>query len=116
VKVVNQLIMGSRGTPTVPLFIGQGAHGELEGTSGTKPGIGEGDGVMIAGDVRSLAREYCARGVPVQYVQYDNLSHITSALPWLPAAVAWLADRFAGKPASRNCAQIAPGNSLAPFG
>jgi hypothetical protein len=112
VKIVNQLIMGSRGTPTTPLFIGQGAHGELEGTPGNKPGIGEGDGVMIAGDVRSLAREYCGRGVPVQYVQYDNLSHITSALPWLPAAVAWLTDRFAGKPAPQDCAQIAPGNSL----
>ncbi len=116
VNVVNQLIMGSRGTPTVPLFIGQGARGELEGTPGTKPGIGEGDGVMIAGDVRTLAREYCARGVPVQYVQYDNLSHVSSALPWLPAAAAWLADRLAGGPAPQDCAQIAPGNSLAPIG
>jgi Secretory lipase len=116
VNVVNQLIMGSRGTPTVPLLIGQGAHGELEGTPGTKPGIGEGDGVMIAGDVRSLAREYCARGDLVQYVQYDNLSHISGALPWLPAAAAWLGDRFAGRPAPQNCAQIAPGNSLAPIG
>lgn len=25
----------------MPLFIGQGAHGELEGTPGTKPGIGD---------------------------------------------------------------------------
>jgi hypothetical protein len=116
VRIVNQLIMGSRGTPTAPLFIGQGAHGELEGTPGNKPGIGEGDGVMIAGDVRSLAREYCGRGVPVQYVQYDNLSHITSVAPWLPAAVAWLAGRFAGWPAPQDCAQIAPGNSLAPIG
>jgi hypothetical protein len=115
VKIVNQLIMGSRGTPTIPLFIGQGAHGELEGTPGDKPGIGEGDGVMIAGDVRTLARDYCARSVAVQYVQYDNLSHITSVAPWLPAAVAWLAGRFAGKPAPQDCAQIAPGNSLAPI-
>jgi Secretory lipase len=116
VKIVNQLIMGSRGTPTVPLFIGQGAHGELEGTPGNKPGIGEGDGVMVAGDVRSLAREYCSRGIPVQYVEYDNLSHVTTALPWLPAGAAWLTARFAGKSAPQDCAQIAPGNSLAPIG
>jgi hypothetical protein len=59
-EVANKLIMGTGGTPTAPLFIGQGAGGELEGTPGDKPGIGPGDGVMIAGDVRSLAREYCS--------------------------------------------------------
>ncbi len=64
VRTANKLIMGAEGTPTVPLLIGQGNGGEeLEGTPGDKPGIGPGDGVMIAGDVRSLAREYCERGV-----------------------------------------------------
>jgi hypothetical protein len=116
VTIVNQLIMGSRGTPTVPLFIGQGANGELEGTPGNKPGIGAGDGVMIAGDVRSLAREYCARHVPVEYQQYGSLDHLTSALPWLAGAAAWLAARFAGWPPPQDCARIAPGNSLAPIG
>jgi Secretory lipase len=115
VQIVNQLIMGSRGTPTAPLFIGQGAGGELEGTPGNKPGIGRGDGVMIAGDVRSLARGYCSRGVPVQYVQYEDLSHVPSALVWLPEATAWLTGRFAGLSAPQDCAQIAPGNSLAPI-
>jgi hypothetical protein len=116
VNLANQLVMGSRGTPTVPLFIGQGANGVLEGTPGNKPGIGPGDGVMIAGDVRSLAREYCGNGVPVEYVQYNSLSHITSALPWLTAAVPWLSARFAGLAPPQDCAQIAPGNSLAPIG
>ncbi len=112
VQVSNQLIMGSGGTPTAPLFIGQGAGGELEGTAGNKPGIGRGDGVMIAGDVRSLAREYCGRGLPVQYVQYEDLSHIPSALAWLPEAATWLNARFAGQAAPQDCAQIAPGNPL----
>ncbi len=115
VQLANRLIMGSRGTPTVPLFIGQGAGGELEGTPGDKPGLGPGDGVMIAGDVRSLVREYCGRGVPVQYVQYEDLSHISSAAVWLPEAAAWLGDRFAGQPAPQDCEQVAPGNSLAPI-
>jgi hypothetical protein len=115
VKVANQLIMGSRGTPSTPLFIGQGAGGELEGTPGNKPGIGRGDGVMIAGDVRSMARGYCARGVRVQYVQYEALSHVPSALVWLPEATAWLTGRFLGFAAPQDCAQIAPGNSLAPI-
>jgi hypothetical protein len=115
VHIANQLIMGTRGTPTEPLFIGQGAGGELEGTPGDKPGIGPGDGVMIAGDVRSLAREYCGRGVQVQYVEYPYLSHVLSAIPWLLEASSWLSARFAGWPAPQNCASIAPGNSLAPL-
>ncbi len=115
VQVANQLIMGSRDTPTAPLFIGQGAGGELEGTSGNKPGIGPGDGVMIAGDVRSLAREYCSRGEEVQYKQYEDLSHVPSALVWLPEAYSWLTERFLGLPAPQDCAQIAPGNSLEPI-
>ncbi len=114
VHTVNQLIMGTGGTPTTPLFIGQGALGELEGTAGNKPGIGEGDGVMIAGDVRSLAREYCARGDKVLYDQYP-LGHITAAVPWIAAAVPWLEARFAGAAAPQNCAGIEPGNSLAPI-
>jgi hypothetical protein len=116
VETVNQLIMGTGGTPSVPLQIAQGAFGELEGTSGSKPGIGEGDGVMIAGDVRTLAREYCERGVAVSYTQQDLLGHVPTALPWITAAIPWLAERFAGKAAPQNCAQIPPGNPLTPIG
>lgn len=115
VRIVNQLIMGRRGTLAVPLFIGQGANGPLEGTPGNLPGIGAGDGLMVAGDVRALAREYCARGVPVDYVQYDHLSHLTTVLPWLTRAAAWLWARFAGLPPPQDCAHVAPGNSLAPI-
>lgn len=116
VHAANQLIMGTAaGSPTHPLFIGQGAAGELEGTPGNKPGIGRGDGVMIAGDVRTLARQYCAAGVKVQYNQYDLTSHVTSAIPWLGEAVPWLTARFAGLPAGQNCSSIAVGNPLTPI-
>jgi hypothetical protein len=115
VAVVNQLIMGTGGTPTTPLLIAQGANGALEGTSGEAPGIGAGDGVMIAGDVRTLAREYCQRGVTVQYDQYDLFAHVETAVPWEASALPWLAGRFAGSPAPQDCSQIAPGNPLAPI-
>jgi hypothetical protein len=116
VQVANQLIMGTGGTPTAPLLIAQGANGELEGSSGAKPGIGAGDGVMIAGDVRTLARDYCGRGVAVQYHQYDAFAHIEAAAPWLATALPWLSARFAGMSAPQNCADIAPGNPLTPIG
>ena len=116
VRIANTLIVGREGTPTVPFLIGQGNGGEeFEGTPANKPGIGPGDGVMIAGDVRSLAREWCSRGVAVQYTEYQHLGHIEGAGPWLPEAAAWLAGRFAGLAAPQDCADIAPGNSLAPI-
>jgi hypothetical protein len=112
---VREVDLGLAPTPTIPMFIGQGANGELEGTDGDKAGIGPGDGVMIAGDVRALARQYCATGDPnVDYTQYDALSHIPTGLVWTPAAVSWLDDRFAGLRPPSTCGEIAPGNSLAP--
>ncbi len=107
--------MGTGGTPTIPLFIGQGANGELEGTPGNKKGIGAGDGVMIAGDVRTLARDYCAKGTQVHYEQYDALSHIWSVPIWLLHSIAWIKQRFAGLKARGNCASIPKGNPLAPI-
>jgi secretory lipase len=100
--------------PTTPLLIGQGADGLLEGTPPGGPGIGAGDGVMVTGDVRSLAREYCQRGISVQYDEYDLLSHTTTAAVWAPQAVAWVDGRFAGTPAPQDCSQIPVGNPLTP--
>ena len=115
VSCANKLIMGTGGTPTIPLFIGQGANGELEGTPGNKKGIRAGDGVMIAGDVRTLARNYCAKGTKVYYEQYKALSHITSVAIWLPNSIAWIKERFADLPAPQNCSSIRPGNPLEPI-
>ena len=116
VKTANKLIVGRGATPNVPFLIGQGNGGEeFEGTPGNKPGIGPGDGVMIAGDVRSLAREWCGRGVAVKYTEYQHLGHVEGAGPWLAEALPWLAERFAGLSAPQNCAENAPGNSLAPM-
>ena len=113
-QIGNELTMGSHGTPTTPLLIAQGAGGFLAGTPPGGPGIGPGDGVMVTGDVRTLAREYCQRGVPVQYNEYELLSHTPTAALWAPQAVAWVDARFAGTTAPQDCSQIPVGNSLAP--
>ena len=115
VQCANKLIMGASGAPTIPLFIGQGANGELEGTPGDQNGIGAGDGVMIAGDVRTLARDYCAKGTTVYYEQYDALSHIWSVPIWLLNSIAWIKQRFTGLPAPENCSMIPDGNPLTPI-
>ncbi len=115
VENANKVIMGTGGTPKIPMLIGQGTGGELEGTPAS-PIYGKGDGVMIAGDVRSLARKYCSKGVKIQYNQYGG-SHLTSALEWLPQAISWTFDRFGifgPLTVPQNCSKIAPGNSLDP--
>lgn len=112
---VNRLNLGSAPTPSIPGFIAQGDGGVLEGTFSSPPGIGTGDGVMVAGDVRALARQYCATGNPaIAYRQYDLLSHGGTALAWAPHAIGWLNDRFAGRAAPSDCGRIPAGNSLAP--
>jgi hypothetical protein len=113
VEAVNKVIMGTGGTPRIPLQIGQGTGGILEGTK-PSPLWGKGDGVMLAGDVRTLARQYCAQGVAVQHKEWAT-SHFLTMANWLPWATTWVNDRFAGKPAPQNCASIAPGNPLTPL-
>jgi hypothetical protein len=113
VNAVNTVIMGTGGTPTIPLQIGQGTGGIWEGTK-PSPIWGKGDGVMLAGDVRTLARDYCTRGVKVQHREFGT-SHFVTMVSWLPWATAWIDDRFAGKEAPHNCAAIAEGNPLDPL-
>lgn len=112
VRAVNQLNLGLAPSPTIPMFMGQGAGGELEGTLPSKM-YGRGDGVMLAGDARSLARQYCADGTQVVYRQYDLTSHFGSALLWAPEAIAWIGARFGNQKVPSTCGQIAPGTSLA---
>ncbi|WP_305092089.1 lipase family protein [Prescottella sp. R16] len=114
VDAVNKINMGLAPVPTIPMFIGQGANGVLEGTPPGGPGIGPGDGIMVAGDVRGLAHRYCDAGLTVQYDEYAALSHVPAAVAWLPGAVIWLHDRLSGVAATGNCGQFAPGNSFAP--
>ncbi|GAA4526504.1 lipase family protein [Amycolatopsis samaneae] len=115
VEAVNKINIGQAPTPTAPGFIAQGNGGVFEGTFGNPPGIGTGDGVMVAGDVRALANQYCATGNrSIKYEQYDVLSHVGAAAAWAPSAIGWLNDRFAGKAAPTSCGHIPAGNSLAP--
>lgn len=113
VAAANKVIMGTGGTPEIPLQIGQGTGGIYELTK-PSPLWGKGDGVMLAGDVRTLARQYCAQGVAVQHKEWGT-SHFATIANWLPWATDWVDARFAGKPAPQNCSSIAPGNPLTPL-
>ena len=118
VKLNNALIMSTGGTPSAPMYMAQGIDSTgQEMTPNNKPGIGEGDGVMIAGDTRSLARTYCNRGVSVEYQTFTGSGHTDTFVPFFGEGVAFLNARLAATPAPapQNCSSITPGNSLAPL-
>ncbi|WP_174906894.1 lipase family protein [Burkholderia diffusa] len=111
VTYANKVNAGLAASPTIPMYIGQGTAGVLDGTFGSHVG----DGVMLAYDVRALAQKFCASGVPVVYTEYP-LEHAGAIAPWVAGMLPWLYDRFGGKAAPSNCALTAllPSNSLAP--
>jgi hypothetical protein len=45
----------------------------------------------------------CAQGTAVRYLSVPDESHMLVAFHTATAAVAWMADRFAGKPAPDEC-------------
>lgn len=102
-SVVNDLIMGSDGTPKAPIFIGVG---NSDGT---------GDGVIDAGDDEGLAHLYCQRGVSVDFGEYQNLDHEEAAAPFESRAFALIQAWLAGQTSPvDDCASVGTGNSLAP--
>ncbi|MBO2455896.1 lipase [Actinomadura barringtoniae] len=52
---------------------------------------------------KELNDAYCKLGVQVTWKTWDKLSHITMINRAAPDVMAFLADRFAGKPATSNC-------------
>jgi hypothetical protein len=111
-NVIRQINMGTRSQSTIPMFVFEGAGGFLEGTPPGGAGVGPGDGVMVAGDVRTLMRDYCAVGAQIEYREYPWLSHGMTAVPWLIEGYHWLEGRLRGVPATNNCHTIPPGNDL----
>ncbi|OXI79986.1 triacylglycerol lipase [Burkholderia sp. AU33423] len=111
VTYANKVNAGLAPSPTIPMFIGQGTAGALDGTFSNQVG----DGVMMAYDVRALAQKFCASGTPVTYNEYP-LEHAGAIVPWVAGMLPWLYDRFNGKAAPSNCwlTSLLPSNSLAP--
>jgi pimeloyl-ACP methyl ester carboxylesterase len=99
--IMNDAIMGRGGTPRTPLLLGVGDQGDGS------------DGVMIAGDIRQLAHDYCSRGASVQFHVYDRLDHTTAFPRFATDEAAFFQQAFAGL-APSEC-PIAPGNPLDPL-
>ena len=89
----NKVNAGLAASPTIPMFIGQGTAGALDGTFSSQVG----DGVMMAYDVRARWRKFCASGTPVTYNEYP-LEHAGAIVPWGPACCRGSTTASTGKP------------------
>ncbi len=68
-----------------------------------------GDELAPIGPDRALMRQYCAAGVVVDHHEDLVGEHLSEAVTGAPGAIAYLAHRFAGKPAPNNCRSVPPG-------
>jgi hypothetical protein len=103
VKVFNDAIMGTAGTPRGPLFMAVGSSDAI------------GDGVMPAGDVMGLAQTYCGRGISVQLHIYAGSDHVASIPKFDSDARQFMQQRYAGGTPANECASIGPSNPLTPL-
>ena len=91
-RILDAQRMGTAGThPRGPMLM---ANGNADGI---------GDGVMNAGDVKALARHYCAEGVTVLYEEYKGASHETAGAYFDPQTGLFLLATLSGMPFASNC-------------
>ena len=62
------------------------------------------DEIVAFGQAKTLRGQYCAQGVPLTWKVWNGLSHITVVYRGNAEAMAFIADRLAGRPATPNCA------------
>ena len=64
---------------------------------------GEADATVPIGDVRAIVAAACKSGGAVSFRSYPNLDHDPTMEQSVPDQLAWIKDRFAGKPAGQTC-------------
>jgi len=64
---------------------------------------GEADATVPIGDVRAIVAAACKSGGTVSFRSYPSLDHDPTMEQSVPDQLAWIKDRFAGKPAGQTC-------------
>ena len=54
-------------------------------------------------EVYKLVDQWCEQGVKLEFAEDVSYNHMVEAFSGMPAAIAWLEDRFDGKKVSRKC-------------
>ena len=84
-NTLNENLMGNS-TPSIPLYIYKALN----------------DSVSPVNDTDLLVKNWCNRGVNIQYAQDEQASHRSLLLTGSSAAMAWLEDRMNGAPLSSD--------------
>ena len=74
----------------VPVFVAQGSA----------------DVIVAPAVTRDFVTRLCRRNAAVRYLPMEGGDHVTAGKRAAPEAVAWLRDRFAGRPAPSDCARL----------
>ena len=64
---------------------------------------GEADATVPIADVRTIVGALCKAGAAVSFRSYPGLDHDPTMEQSVPDQIAWIRERFDGKPAGRNC-------------
>ncbi|GAA1015948.1 lipase family protein [Streptomyces thermogriseus] len=106
-----------RATPALQDFLDSQRIGRLKPAGPVRLATGVNDNLVPHAQARRLAADWCAKGADVTYkgvylppLGSALVNHFTPLLADHDAAVSWLADRLAGKPASSNCATVPSGS------
>jgi pimeloyl-ACP methyl ester carboxylesterase len=75
---------------TVPLLIAQNPR----------------DVIVAPAVTRQFARNACALGKKVRWIDADGAGHQTTAKDTAADTIAWIGDRFAGRPAPSDCGRF----------
>jgi pimeloyl-ACP methyl ester carboxylesterase len=67
---------------------------------------GEADETVPFGPLRAMAKYACGNGAALTFRSYPGLDHDPTMDQSTPDQLAWVADRFAGKPSLSNCASL----------
>ncbi len=68
---------------------------------------GEADHSVPVTTIRKTVSRACKLGIKLEYRSYPGLDHDPTMTKSTPDQISWIKDRFAGRPASSNCAKFA---------
>ena len=69
---------------------------------------GEADETVPLALVKTTVRKACSNGIALSFRSYPGLDHDPTMEKSTPDQLAWVRDRFAGKPFTSNCASLTP--------
>lgn len=94
---------GWKRNPSVQRFSKENALGEKPVGGPLLVIAGEADTTVPIGDVRVIVAAACHSGAAVSFRSYPGLDHDPTMEQSVPDQLAWIKERFAGKPAGRSC-------------